>query len=193
MGPALSWLISGKDLGSQATFFMIQLKITSDTLDDVDSQLALIIAFENIRPLRGQAGLLDWRLNGKLSNLIQKNRFQGEMGESLLMPSGGRVNTNELMILGLGDSENVGDQNLPHYVSLILEKILRKKNKSFCLSLSDLTKGMFEWRNTVRLFVSMLSGKDEDYHIALLEPEEYVEDARRRHMDFAYDVQVQYC
>lgn len=52
---------------------------------------------------------------------------------------------------------------------------------------------MFEWRNTVRLFVSMLSGKNEDYQIALMEPEEYVEDARKRHMDFAYDVQVQYC
>jgi hypothetical protein len=172
---------------------MIQLKITSDTLDEVDAELALVFTYQNIRPLRGQAGMLDWRLNGRLSELILQSRFRGEMGEALLMPSKGRVNAAELMVLGLGDSTKIVDQNVPHYVSLILEKILRKKNNSFCLSFSDLTTGMFEWRNTVRLFVSMLSGKSEHYHVSLLEPEDYVEDARKRHMDFAYDVQVQYC
>jgi len=172
---------------------MIQLKITSDTLDDIDSQLGLVLAYQDVRPLRGQAGLLDWRLNGQLSEFILKNKFSGNFGEALLMPSAGRVGVQEVIILGLGDSQEIQDQNIPNYVSLILEKILRKKNNSFCLSLSDLARGMFEWRNTVRLFVSMLSGKDENYQIALLEPQEYVEDARRRHMDFAYDVQVQYC
>lgn len=171
---------------------MIQLKITSDSLDEIENDLALVLAYQNVRPLRGQAGLLDWRLNGYLSDLIIQNRFQGNFGEALLMPSGGRVGAKELMILGLGDSKEIGDQNIPHYVSLILEKLLRKKNQSFCLSLSDLAKGMFEWRNTVRLFVSMLSGKEPDYHISLMEPESFVDDARRRHMDFAYDVQVQY-
>lgn len=171
---------------------MIHLKITSDNLDEIENDLALILAYQNVRPLRGQAGLLDWRLNGYLSDLILGNRFQGGMGEALLMPSQGRVGVKELLILGLGDSTQIKDQNIPHYVSLILEKLLRKKNRSFCLSLSDLTQGMFEWRNTVRLFVSMLSGKEEDYQVSLLEPEPFVEDARKRHMDFAYDVQVQY-
>jgi hypothetical protein len=46
---------------------MIQLKITSDSLDEVQSQVALILSYQDIRPLRGQAGLVDWRLNGYLS------------------------------------------------------------------------------------------------------------------------------
>lgn len=171
---------------------MIHLKITSDNLDDIDNELALVLAFEDKRPLKGQAGLLDWRLNGYLSQLIQRERFAGHWGEALLMPSQGRVGAKELLILGLGASQQVGDQNIPHYVSMILEKLLRKKNRSFCLSLSDLVHGMFEWRNTVRLFVSMLSGNPTDYQISLMEPEAFVDDARKRHMDFAYDVQVQY-
>ncbi len=172
---------------------MIHLKITSDTLDDVDNRLALVFAYRDVRPLKGQAGLLDWRLNGYLSKLIKKHRFSGDWGESLLMPAQGRVGVEELLVLGLGKSSEIADQNLPQYVSLILEKLLRKNTVSFCVSLSDLAQGMFEWRNTVRLFLSMLSGRERDYHIALLEPESFVEDARRRHMDFAYDVQVQYC
>lgn len=171
---------------------MIHLKITSDSLDDVENDLALVLAYQDVRPLRGQAGLLDWRLNGSLSQLIKEQRFQGQMGEALLMPSNGRVGSKELFILGLGKSQEIGDQNIPNYIAMILEKLLRKKNQSFCLSLSDLVQGMFEWRNTVRLFVSMLSGKEVDYQISLMEPEAFVDDARKRHMDFAYDVQVQY-
>lgn len=171
---------------------MIQLKITSDTLDEVDNDLALILAYSDVRPLKGQAGLLDWRLNGRLSEFILANHFTGNQGESLLMPSQGRVNTKELMILGLGALAQLNEQNTPQCLTLILEKLLKKKNHSFCLSLSDLTADMFEWRSAVRLFMSMLSGKSEDYQISLIEPESFVEDARRRHMDFAFDVQVQY-
>lgn len=171
---------------------MIQLKITSDTLDEIENDLALILAYQDVRPLKGQAGLLDWRLNGRLSQFILQNHFSGNRGESLLMPSQGRVSARELMILGLGEFAQVNEKTIPESLTLILEKLLKKKNLSFCLSLSDLTTDMFEWRNAVRLFMSMLSGKKEDYQISLLEPENFVEDARRRHMDFAYDVQVQY-
>jgi len=171
---------------------MIHLKITSDTLDEVDSQVALILSYSDIRPLRGQAGLVDWRLNGFLSKLIVSDRFGGRMGEALLMPSQGRLGPKELMILGLGDQGALREEDYPKLVTLILEKLLLKKNPSISLSLSDLASGMFEWRNAVRLFMSMLSGREEDYQINLVEPRDYVEDARRRHMDFAYDVQVQF-
>lgn len=171
---------------------MISLKITSDPIDEIEAKLALILAYQDIRPLKGQAGLIDWRFNGYLSELILKDRFQGNLGEALLMPTKGRIATQELMILGLGEQKQIGDQDLPRFVSLILDKLLLKKDASFALSLSDLAKGMFEWRNTVRLFISMLSGREQDFQISLIEPNDFVEDARRRHMDFAYDVQVQY-
>jgi cytosol aminopeptidase family protein len=171
---------------------MIQLKITSDSLDEIETQLALILAYQDVRPLRGQAGMVDWRLNGQLSELILNNRFSANLGEALLMPSKGRIPSKELMILGLGRQQDINDKDVPRFVSLILDKLLLKKDTVFCLSLSDLAKGMFEWRNTVRLFVSMLSGRHENFHVSLIEPREFVEDAHKRNMDFAYDVQVQY-
>ena len=174
------------------TVLMIHLKITSDSLDEVDSQVALILSYSDIRPLKGQAGLVDWRLNGYLSSLIDQERFSGRIGEALLMPSHGRLGPNELMVLGLGQQGAIREEDYPRLVTMVLERILLKKNHSISLSLSDLASGMFEWRNTVRLFMSMLSGRTEDYQINLVEPQTYVEDARRRHMDFAYDVQVQY-
>ena len=171
---------------------MIHLKITSDSLDEIDSQVALILSYSDVRPLKGQAGLVDWRLNGFLSQLISGERFGGRLGEALLMPSQGRLGPKELMVLGMGNHGEIREADYPRLVTLILEKLLLKKNHSITLSLSDLAQGMFEWRNAVRLFMSMLSGREEDYQINLLEPRDYVEDARRRHMDFAYDVQVQF-
>src|SRR5262245_60247786 len=131
---------------------MIQLKITSDSLDEVEEKLALVLVHQDIRPLKGQAGMIDWRMNGHLSELLLKERFQGHLGEALLMPTRGRIPATELMILGLGQQHELNDQSLPRFVSLIVDKLLLKKDTSFCLSLRDLAKGMFEWRHTVRLF-----------------------------------------
>ena len=50
---------------------------------------ALVLTFfREERPLRGAAGLADWRLCGRLSRLIKLGRLRGDNGESLLMPCG---------------------------------------------------------------------------------------------------------
>ncbi|MBL7685397.1 MAG: hypothetical protein JNK65_05095, partial [Deltaproteobacteria bacterium] len=63
---------------------MIQLKICNLPLDEITAQLAMVMAFEDVRPLKGMAGLVDWRFNGKFSNWIRSSKFTGARGESLL-------------------------------------------------------------------------------------------------------------
>jgi hypothetical protein len=171
---------------------MIQLKISNHPLDEIPAQLALVTTFEDIRPLKGRAGLVDWRLNGRLSQLIRQSKFQGAKGEALLMPTRGRIDSNELLLLGVGPKSSLRDPEIPHLLTLIVEKLLQKKCASFSLSLTDLIPGMFEWRNAVRLFVSMISGREGDLSVTLVEDGPFVEDAKKRHMDFAYDVAVHY-
>lgn len=171
---------------------MIALTLTSKTIDEIPSQLALITAFEDVRPLKGSAGLVDWRLNGKLSNFFIQKRIQGVKGEALLMPTRGRLDSTELLVLGMGSRSQMTDAQTPQIIGAIVEKLTLKKSNSFCLSISDLIPGMFEWRNAVRLFVSMISGRSEDMNITLVEDRGYIEDAKKRHMDFAFDVKVNY-
>jgi hypothetical protein len=46
---------------------------------------ALVVPlWTDVRPLRGAAGLLDWRLNGRLSQLLREGRVEGATGEKLL-------------------------------------------------------------------------------------------------------------
>ena len=171
---------------------MIQLKLSNEALDVIDSELAVTMAYEDIRPLKGQIGLVDWRLNGKVSRLILNRRFKGAKGDALLMPAGGRLGAKELLVLGMGFKREITEAEIPEMLNIVLDRILKKKCASFAMSLSDITPGMFEWRNTVRRFVSMLSGRPESYKITLTEPDEFIQDAKRRHMDFSYDVTVQY-
>ncbi len=171
---------------------MIELSFSSDPIDLLKNETAITLAFEDIRPLKGQAGLVDWRLNGKLSQLILAERFAGNLGDALLMPAGGRLAAKELMLVGLGNRQLLTENKIPQVLELIVNRILRKKSTSFSIRLSDLVPDMFEWRNCVRRFISLISGHPEEYKITLTEPDAYIADAKKRHMDFAYDVNVSY-
>jgi leucyl aminopeptidase len=49
--------------------------------------LFIVPIWSDVRPLRGAAGLLDWRLNGRLSDCLRAQRFSGSCGEKLLVPT----------------------------------------------------------------------------------------------------------
>lgn len=64
---------------------------------------ALIVGFhEDVRPLKGLAGELDWLLCGSLSNLILTNKLRGSLGETALLTSQGKVPAQKIFFLGLG-------------------------------------------------------------------------------------------
>ena len=61
-----------------------------------------VYIWTDVRPLRGASGLVDWRLSGRLSSLIQSGRLTGADGEQLLLPTAGRLPWPAVMVLGLG-------------------------------------------------------------------------------------------
>ena len=73
--------------------------------------------FEDERPLRGAAGLCDWRLGGRISRLLgarigsqrddrgESIKLSGSFGEKLLLPTGPRLPFGRLVLLGLGSSK----------------------------------------------------------------------------------------
>ena len=64
---------------------------------------ALIVGFyEDIRPLKGFAGELDWLLCGSLSSLIIKKKMTGALGDVALLTSQGKVPAQKIFLVGLG-------------------------------------------------------------------------------------------
>jgi hypothetical protein len=78
--------------------------------DEADRDSLLLPIFEDERPLRGAAGLCDWRLCGRLSRLLKKKKASGERGETLMMPPGRRLRFGRLMLFGLGASKDYDEQ-----------------------------------------------------------------------------------
>jgi hypothetical protein len=74
---------------------------------------AVIAGFcEDIRPLKGVAGELDWLLCGSLSGLIIDRKLRGSLGEVALLTSRGKIPAPKIFLLGLGRSADLSPRAL---------------------------------------------------------------------------------
>lgn len=71
-------------------------------LDDAPSELLVLTAFADERPLEGLTGLVDWRLCGALSSWRLGGFSSGELGERILYPSAHRLAQEAVLFMGLG-------------------------------------------------------------------------------------------
>ncbi len=91
--------------------------------------------FLDERPLKGSSGLVDWRLNGRLSRLIIGKRLTGEWKEMILIPSEGRVIPRMILLLGLGRVKEYSYPRLRELSPFLLETLQKLNISSACFSL----------------------------------------------------------
>jgi hypothetical protein len=80
-------------------------RLLEPTLAHVDSLVAdavVVGLFSDVRPLTGLLGVIDWRLCGRVSRLVQGGVITAEAGEQVLMPTLGRIGPPRLFIVGWG-------------------------------------------------------------------------------------------
>jgi hypothetical protein len=58
--------------------------------------------FSDVRPLSGALGMVDWRLCGRLSRMLQQGLITGDDGERVLVPTAGRIPAPRLLLYGWG-------------------------------------------------------------------------------------------
>lgn len=63
----------------------------------------VVTCFENERPLRGLAGLLDWRFQGAISQCLKVGAVTGRAGEVVYMPMTRIGKTYHLILVGGGE------------------------------------------------------------------------------------------
>jgi len=80
----------------------------AESLARVGADVAVAGFFRDQRPLRGGAGLADWRLCGFVSRLLVAARAQGELGEAVLTTTHGRFRAPKLLLVGLGPRPRYG-------------------------------------------------------------------------------------
>ncbi len=106
-------------------------------LDDAPSDLLVLTAFADERPLEGLAGLVDWRLCGALAAWRLGGFSTGDLGERILCPTAHRLSHSRLLFIGLGRrTEYRSDRALS-----VAEEILEV---SAGLNVTSLTTGLFQ-------------------------------------------------
>jgi hypothetical protein len=78
-------------------------------LDEAAVELCACTLWSDQRPVRGLAGLVDWRLGGRLSTLLMSGFVTGEEGETLLLQGKPHVPFEKVLVLGLGARSAFGD------------------------------------------------------------------------------------
>ncbi len=91
--------------------------------------------FSDERPLKGSAGLIDWRLNGRLSRLLKERKITGQWKEVTLIPTQRRILPRLLLLFGLGDLRQYSYLKVRDISIHILSTINKLRVSNVCLSL----------------------------------------------------------
>jgi hypothetical protein len=93
------------------------------SLDSTGAELLACAVWQDERPMRGVAGLLDWRLAGSLSQLERRDLLKGELGEVLFVPGRPRLAFEKLLVFGLGPRSAFGEGTFRRVVSHLLRAL----------------------------------------------------------------------
>ena len=144
------------------------------------STKALVLGFfTDERPLRGAAGLVDWRLNGYVSRLLSSERLSGDTNESTLMASSGRLGADFALLVGLGQRAHYGYERITEVTSGTTQTLQKLRVEEFALEVPgarlmglDPAESVY---NAVKGIVKILSAsvpENARMRVTFLEPED---------------------
>lgn len=91
----------------------MELHFVARDLQKLDEPMAAEVVacciYEDETPMRGLAGLVDWRLAGKLSALEREAFLLGKRSEVLCVPGRPRMPFDKLLIFGLGKKSELSE------------------------------------------------------------------------------------
>lgn len=121
--------------------------------DESARDCLVLTVFKDDRPLRGAAGLADWRLCGRLSRLVRSSRATGEQGESLLLPPGRRLRFQRIMWFGLGDARGYSDDRFRRNVTWILDVVGKAGVTDWALQMPGRASGLIGARRAIEILL----------------------------------------
>lgn len=88
------------------------VKVVPCDIKKLETEAVIVGFYEDVRPLKGAAGELDWLLCGALSNLVIQGKLLGALGEVALLTSQGKIPAKKIFLLGLGPKERSSPRSL---------------------------------------------------------------------------------
>jgi hypothetical protein len=113
----------------------------------------VLAVFRDDRPLRGAAGLADWRLCGRLSRLLKSQRATADAGETMMLPPGRRLRFSRVMWFGLGDAKGYSDDRLRKDLTWIAGVVKNAGVSDWAVQVPGRASGLIGARRAVEIIL----------------------------------------
>ena len=80
----------------------LELSLFPGSVVEAPADTILVLVPEDERPLRGDAGLIDWRLCGLISEHLRSGYVTGQLGEAVLLPGDIPLSPARILLVGAG-------------------------------------------------------------------------------------------
>lgn len=82
--------------------------VQQGSITGVECDAVIVNLFLGVRRPGGATGAVDRALDGLISRKISESGFNGELGEIISLPTGGKLPAKEAVVVGLGRSDQFG-------------------------------------------------------------------------------------
>jgi hypothetical protein len=133
--------------------------------------LALALGvFTDERPLRGAAGLCDWRLCGRLSRLLKAERLSGRVDEVVMLPPArARLPFSRLMLFGLGEQGRFDERAYREQVARMRHVLEKAGIRSYALQPPGRSSGLIAPRRALELWQEQARQDEYEHDVTIVE------------------------
>ena len=138
-------------------------------LDEISAEVIVSCIWKDERPLQGLSGLVDWRLAGRLSQLLGQGFFVGEVGEVLIVPVRPKLRFDKLLVCGLGPRKGFGDATFRQVLGRMLDTLAGLLVKKAVVQLPGRSGDLFEPERAAEILLDLAHDNVHDA-LTLVEP-----------------------
>jgi len=106
---------------------LVKIELTGKPIDKIPAQAIVSGLFLRDIPLKGHLGMLDWRLYGFFSQLLEESKLTGKFRETYLVPTKKKALASHVLILGLGQKKGFDEKKIRELTPFVLKSLRRLK------------------------------------------------------------------
>lgn len=133
----------------------MQLNLSIHPPDRQKHRCLVLGFFSDEKPPRGVCGFLDWRLNGMISREIVQKHVTGEFKEKVAMPYPDRLDSELLLLIGMGNVSDLSYDRLYEAAYEIASTMDKMKIWDFAFDLPGEGRSML---TTAGILEAMITG-----------------------------------
>jgi len=147
----------------------MQIRALSERVTQIRAEILVLGFFQDVRPVRGLAGEVDWIHNGIFSHLMKQQKLKGQCGEAMLLASETKLLTPKVLLVGLGPSPSYNDSVLRQALLDIRSRLEALKVKRFAMETIGVESRLMGWKHFFDIFLATFkSSTAEDLDVTLL-------------------------